>query len=108
MYDAIEEKKNAKRKKSSSSSSRKYIPEVEMEIEEEVVEEESESSSRSETSDEDTVAESVPVFQAEFRPYVQNCLDTMSPPFPENDLKAAWHAAIFNVPKKKRGTLYFG
>ena len=78
-----------------------------MEIEEEVVEEESESSSRSETSDEDTVAESLPVFQAEFRPYVQNCLDTMSPPFPESDLKAAWHAAIFNVPKRKRGDIIF-
>ena len=47
-----------------------------METEEEVIEEEEEepeSSSSLETSDEDTVAESFPVFQAELRPYLQNC-----------------------------------
>ena len=32
----------------------------------------------------------------------------MSPPFPESDLKATWYAAIFNVPKRKSGTLYTG
>ena len=47
-------------------------------------------------SDEDAVTESFPVFQAEFRPYLQNCWDTMSPPFPESDLKAARYAAIFS------------
>ena len=105
MYDAIEEEeKNAKRKK---SISRKDIPQVEMESEEE--KEEPESSSSSETSDEeDTVTELFPVFQAEFRPYLQNCWDTISPPFPESDLKAAWYAAIFNVPKRKKGILYIG
>ena len=112
MYDAIEEEeKNSKRKKSSSSSSRKNIPEIETESEEEVIEEEEEkpeSCSSSETFDEDTITESFPVFQAEFRPYLQNCWDTISPPFPESDLKAAWYAAIFNVPKRKRGTLYIG
>ena len=81
-----------------------------MESEEEVIEEEEEepeSSSSSETSDEeDTVTELFPVFQAEFRPSLQNCWDTISPPFPESDLKAAWYVAIFNVPKRKRGILY--
>ena len=112
MYYAIEEEeKNSKRKKSSSSSSRKNIPEIEMESEEEVIEEEEEepeSCSSSETFDEDTITESFPVFQAEFRPYLQNYWDTISPPLPESDLKAAWYAAIFNVPKRKRGTLYIG
>ena len=110
VYDAIEEEeKNAKRKK---SISRKDIPQVEMESEEEVIEEEEEepkSSSSSETSDEeDTVTELFPVFQTKFRPYLQNCWDTISPPFPESDLKAAWYAAIFNVPKRKMGILYIG
>ena len=108
VYDAIEEEeKNSKRKKSSSSSSRKNIPEIEMESEEEVIEEEEEepeSCSSSETFDEDTITESFPVFQAEFRPYLQNYWGTISPPFPESDLKAVWYAAIFNVPKRKRGT----
>ena len=117
VYDTMEEEvKGAKRKKSSASSSRKHIPEFETESEEEVIEEEEEepeSSSSSETSDEYTVTESFPIFQAEFRPYLQNFWDTMSPPlmslpFPESDLKAAWHAAIFNVPKRKRGILYIG
>ena len=96
---------------SSSSSSRKNVPEIETESEKEVKEEdeeEAESSCSSEMSDEDTVTESFPIFQAEFRPYLQNCWDTMSPPFPESDLKAAWYAAIFNVPERKRWTLYIG
>ena len=32
----------------------------------------------------------------------------MSSPFPEGDLKTACYAAIFNVPKRKRGILYVG
>ena len=39
---------------------------------------------------------------------MQNCWDTMSPPFPEKDLNAAWYAAILNVPKRIRGILYVG
>ena len=81
-----------------------------MESEEEGMEEEeqeSESSSSSETSDQDTVAELFSIFQ-EFRPYLQNCWDTMSPPFPESDLKAAWYPVIFIVPKRNRGILYVG
>ena len=82
-----------------------------METEEEVIEEEEEepeSSSSLETSDENIVAESFPVFQGEFRPYLQNCWHTMSLPFPENDLKAAWYAAIFNCSKEEEGVLYIG
>ena len=82
-----------------------------METEEEVIEEEEEepeSSSSLETSDEDTVAESFLVFQAEFRPYLQNCWHTMSLSFPESDLKAAWYAAIFNCSKEEEGVLYIG
>ena len=82
-----------------------------METEEEVIEEEEEepeSSSSLETSDENIVAESFPVFQGEFRPYLQNCWHTMSLPFPENDLKAAWYAAIFNCSKEKEEVLYIG
>ena len=82
-----------------------------MESEEEGMEEEeqeSESSSSSETSDQDTVAELFSIFQEEFRPYLKNCWDTMSPPFPESDLKAAWYPVIFIVPKRNRGILYIG
>ena len=62
--------------KGKSQIPEKNTPEVETESEEEVIEEEEEepgSYSSSETSDEDTVTESFSVFQAEFRPYLQNC-----------------------------------
>ena len=78
VYDATEEEKKMTRKK--KSSSRKNIPEVGKESEEEVIEEEKkkpESSSSSEMSDEDIIAESFPIFQAEFRPYLQNCWDSV-------------------------------
>ena len=39
---------------------------------------------------------------------MQNCWDSISPPFPESDLKTAWYAAMFNVPKRKRGILHIG
>ena len=96
-------------KKPSSSISSKNIPEAETESKEQVIEEEEEepkSSRNWKTSDKDTVTKSFPVFQAEFRPYLQNCWDTMCPPFPESDLNAAWYAAILNVPMRKRGILY--
>ena len=59
-------------------------------------------------SDENIITESFRIFQAEFRPYLQNCWDRVSSPFPESDLKTACYAAIFNAPKRKREILYVG